>query len=63
MGDTKELVTVFSAPNYCGTRNNNAAVMLIEEDGSVDFHIFEPSKRAPISSLVSENVTIRRGLA
>mmetsp|Transcript_15847 Transcript_15847/g.40249 ORF Transcript_15847/g.40249 Transcript_15847/m.40249 type:complete len:468 (+) Transcript_15847:420-1823(+) len=42
-GEEQELVTVFSAPNYCGTRNNNAAVMLIEADGSVDFHVFEPS--------------------
>lgn len=57
MGDTKELVTVFSAPNYCGTRNNNAAVMLIEEDGSVDFHIFEPSStlnREPSSETILE---------
>lgn len=43
-GDQEELVTVFSAPNYCGTRNNQAAVMVIDADGKVDFHVFDPSK-------------------
>ncbi|ORX44738.1 Metallo-dependent phosphatase, partial [Piromyces finnis] len=33
------LVTVFSAPNYCGEFDNNGAVMLVNEDLLCSFEI------------------------
>ena len=29
---TRQLVTIFSAPNYCGSYKNKGAVILIEND-------------------------------
>ena len=31
-GDNRELVTIFTAPNYCGEFDNDAAVMSISAD-------------------------------
>uniref|UniRef100_A0A914QQR8 Serine/threonine-protein phosphatase n=1 Tax=Panagrolaimus davidi TaxID=227884 RepID=A0A914QQR8_9BILA len=40
----RKLVTVFSAPNYCGEFNNKAAVMHIEEDLAITFTQIDPLK-------------------
>ena len=36
----KELVTIFSAPNYCGQFDNSAAIMCIDENLMCSFKIF-----------------------
>ncbi|KAJ1292595.1 hypothetical protein BS78_01G001800 [Paspalum vaginatum] len=38
----RQLVTVFSAPNYCGEFDNDAAVMAIDADLVCSFHIIKP---------------------
>ncbi|KNH07854.1 serine/threonine-protein phosphatase PP1 [Perkinsela sp. CCAP 1560/4] len=38
----RQLVTVFSAPNYCGEFDNAAAVMSIDENMVCSFHILRP---------------------
>ena len=41
----KQLVTVFSAPNYCGEFNNSGAIMRIEEDLSCSFQVLRPQEK------------------
>ncbi|CAG9864439.1 unnamed protein product [Phyllotreta striolata] len=40
----RKLITIFSAPNYCGTFDNAGALMSINEDLVCRFHILEPPK-------------------
>ena len=40
----KELVTVFSAPNYCGEFDNSAAIMCVDENLMCSFKIFKSSE-------------------
>ncbi|PKA49570.1 Serine/threonine-protein phosphatase PP1 [Apostasia shenzhenica] len=40
----KRLVTVFSAPNYCGKYNNYAAVMRVEDADDYSFEVLKPKK-------------------
>ena len=37
--DNRELITVFSAPNYCGEFDNNGAIMLVDEELMCSFKI------------------------
>ena len=37
-----KLVTIFSAPNYCGERGNNGAVMVINENMECSFIVLKP---------------------
>ena len=37
----KELVTIFSAPNYCGEFDNSAAIMAVDENLMCSFKIFK----------------------
>ena len=37
----KELVTIFSAPNYMGQFDNSAAIMLVDENLKCSFKIFK----------------------
>lgn len=47
--DDKRLVTVFSAPNYCGDFDNRGAVMNIGSDLACSFEIFEPMVKSSSS--------------
>jgi serine/threonine-protein phosphatase PP1 catalytic subunit len=38
----RQLVTIFSAPNYCGEFDNAAAILTIDETLLCSFHIFKP---------------------
>ena len=38
----KELVTIFSAPDYCGEYNNKGAIMSVNEELICNFHIQNP---------------------
>ncbi|KAH9362978.1 hypothetical protein HPB48_014240 [Haemaphysalis longicornis] len=40
----QQLVTVFSAPNYCGTFRNAGAMMRVDESLTCNFQILEPRK-------------------
>ncbi|XP_064602959.1 serine/threonine-protein phosphatase alpha-2 isoform-like [Liolophura sinensis] len=40
----RKLVTLFSAPNYCGEFDNAAAVMIVSEDLTCSFKILPPEK-------------------
>ena len=39
----RRLVTIFSAPNYCGVFDNNAAIMDVDASLCCKFHLFEMS--------------------
>jgi serine/threonine-protein phosphatase 2B catalytic subunit len=38
------IVTLFSAPNYCGWYNNTAAVLVLHETGGYEYRYFEETK-------------------
>lgn len=38
----RELVTIFSAPNYCGEFDNAGAVMVVDESLMCSFNILKP---------------------
>jgi serine/threonine-protein phosphatase PP1 catalytic subunit len=41
----KQLVTIFSAPNYCGEFDNAGALMAIDENLMCSFKILKPNVR------------------
>ncbi|VDM28035.1 unnamed protein product [Toxocara canis] len=41
----RHLVTIFSAPHYCGQFDNAAATMSVSEDLSCSFHVFRPTPK------------------
>ena len=40
----RQLVTVFSAPNYCGEFDNSAAIMIVDENLMCSFKIYKDGK-------------------
>lgn len=57
-GNDKKLVTIFSAPNYCGDYGNKGAVMLIDKELKCSFNILKPvpskSKKCKTLSVSSQ---------
>ena len=43
----KKLVTIFSAPNYCGAFDNDGAMLRIEEDLKCSFYKRVPNDKKP----------------
>ncbi len=41
----RKLVTVFSAPNYCGEFDNAAAMMIVEDDLKCSFQVLKPADK------------------
>lgn len=41
----RQLVTIFSAPNYCGEFDNSGAIMAVDEDLLCSFQILKPAER------------------
>lgn len=41
----RQLVTIFSAPNYCGEFDNAGAMMSVDESLMCSFQILKPSDR------------------
>lgn len=55
----RKLVTVFSAPNYCGEFNNNGGVMYVDEDLKCHFKLIKPfnSKKTNMNSIKGRSPT------
>lgn len=43
----RQLVTIFSAPNYCGEFDNAGAMMSVDESLMCSFQILKPADRKP----------------
>lgn len=43
----RQLVTIFSAPNYCGEFDNAGAMMSVDESLMCSFQILKPTDRKP----------------
>ena len=43
----RQLVTIFSAPNYCGEFNNAGALMIVDKNLLCSFQIIKPLKSKP----------------
>ncbi|CAN6286340.1 unnamed protein product [Urochloa humidicola] len=57
----RRLVTVFSAPNYCGEFDNDGAVMTIDEDLVCSFTIIKPYTSTSSSTSVSRGIAAAWG--
>ena len=44
----KKVVTIFSAPNYCGEFDNSAGILMVSEDLKCSFKILEPVQKNSI---------------
>ena len=48
----RQLVTVFSAPNYCGEFDNSGAMMTVDENLMCSFQVLKPAdKQSKLSAL------------
>lgn len=45
----RKLVTLFSAPNYCGEFDNAACIMSVSEDLICSFHIMKPNLETTVA--------------
>ena len=56
----RSLVTIFSAPNYCGEFDNAAAVMTVNEELVCSFQIFRPEwhRNRPAVALSPADVSV-----
>ena len=43
----RQLVTVFSAPNYCGEFDNAGAMMSVDDSLMCSFQILKPAEKKP----------------
>ena len=41
----RQLVTIFSAPNYCGEFDNSAAMMSVDENLMCSFQVLKPASK------------------
>ena len=48
------LVTIFSAPNYCGEFDNNAGILNVDETLCCSFDILKPVDRKTLRKLQKE---------
>ena len=49
----RNLVTIFSAPNYCGEFDNDASIMDVDDKLCIKFHQFKPVAKSQIKNRVS----------
>ena len=49
----RKLVTIFSAPNYCGEFDNDAAILEIDENLKAKFHCFKPVDKKDLKKSTS----------
>lgn len=48
----RQLVTIFSAPNYCGEFDNAGAMMSVDESLLCSFQVLRPAERKPKSNFI-----------
>jgi len=46
----RQLVTIFSAPNYCGEFDNSGAMMSVDENLMCSFQVLKPASKSECSS-------------
>lgn len=50
------LVTIFSAPNYCGEFDNNAGILNVDETLCCSFDILKPVDRKTLRKLQKDKI-------
>ena len=60
----RQLVTVFSAPNYCGEFDNSGAMMSVDENLVCSFQILKPMNnlQPPVNNNAQNNSRLARGV-
>lgn len=53
----RQLVTIFSAPNYCGEFDNAGAMMSVDDTLMCSFQILKPAEKKPKFSFGSTTTT------
>ncbi|OAY78148.1 Serine/threonine-protein phosphatase PP1 [Ananas comosus] len=53
----RQLVTIFSAPNYCGEFDNAGAMMSVDETLMCSFQILKPAEKKPKFGMLLYNIT------
>lgn len=53
----RQLVTVFSAPNYCGEFENAGAMMSVDENLTCSFQILKPANKLSTGGYVNTGNT------
>jgi serine/threonine-protein phosphatase PP1 catalytic subunit len=57
----KQLVTVFSAPNYCGEFDNSGAMMTVDESLMCAFQILKPLDKNASKGMNKQNPAFKKG--
>lgn len=57
----RQLVTIFSAPNYCGEFDNAGAMMSVDETLMCSFQILKPAEKKPKFNFGSSTTTAKPG--
>ena len=53
----RQLVTIFSAPNYCGEFENSASIMVIDDNLMCSFMILKPANKVDVShTMFNKNI-------
>ena len=58
----RKLVTIFTAPNYCGEFDNKGAIMKVASDLQISFKFLVPALKTKIQRSNSEIKKNRRGV-
>ena len=51
----RQLVTIFSAPNYCGEFDNSGAMMSVDDSLMCSFQILKPAEKKAKYAYISAN--------
>ena len=57
----RQLVTIFSAPNYCGEFDNSGAMMSVDESLMCSFQILKPSEKADQKNFKGNSAALKKG--
>ena len=56
----RQLVTVFSAPNYCGEFDNSGAMMSVDENLMCSFQVLKPASKKAMAGRGRPNTPPQR---
>lgn len=54
--NSMSLVTIFSAPNYCGEFDNSAGIMTIDENMLCSFQILKPTENVEKTNIITREI-------